>query len=539
MTLFRIALRSHRGGTIFMAVTSALVGLANAIGFIAVAGPTTAERQAFAQQMAILGKQMSYLLPPPLDLDTMGGYLTWRNFSTVALVLTIWGLLAGTGAARGDEERGQTEIWLAAGVSRVRWLATRTAGYVVMIFATVVVTLAVTEAGTVIAGEPLPAGAMALEGIVIVALALVGFGIGLLLGQLVLTRRSAASIGAVVLVALYTLNSAVRSGGDLGALADISPFRLFDRSTPLMPHGSFDTAATLALFGIAALLVAISVAAFARRDLGASTLGLRAERTRPTFRSSRDALLRLPVLAIVDQQRLWIAGWSVALAALGYFLVSIGRTMLDAMNAIPTMRGYFERAGLQGYSDFIGIIWFSTALLVLSALVVIQVNGWASDDQEGRLEAMLAAGASRSRVVVERIAAVLIAVGVAAGVSTVVVALTARAAEITVPADRLVVATVFVLPVAFAFAGLGHLLVGWRPRVAVVVLSIVAVYSYFVVEFVEVFDWPGWVKNTSAFALYGNPMSSYDWAGLATLVAIGVFGTSAALLTMRRRDVGA
>ena len=39
--------------------------------------------------------------------------------------------------------------------------------------------------------------------------------------------------------------------------------------------------------------------------------------------------------------------------------------------------------------DFIGVLWFGTFLFVLSGLAIAQVNGWAADDGEGRLEAML------------------------------------------------------------------------------------------------------------------------------------------------------
>ncbi len=537
--MLRIALRTHRGGAIFMAIIAAINGVLNGVGFVEVAGRTAAERQEFAQQMAILGRQMSYLLPPPVDLDTIGGYLTWRAFGSLALVYAVWGLLASTGAGRGDEERGQTETWLATGVSRVRYLAARTGGFVAMLLVSLAAGMIVTEVGTLIVDEALPLGGMVLETIDMLALSLVGFALGSLLAQIFLTRRTAAAVGAVVLLALYTLNSAVRSGADLGIVGDLSPFRLFDLSTPLARNASFDTGAVLALVAIAVVLTAISAVAFERRDLGGSIIGLRSERTRATARPSRDPLLRVPVLALVDQQRLWTVGWASALSALAYFLISITRTMIDSLKAIPSMRGYFERAGLQGYADFVGVVWFSTALLLLCVLVVIQVNGWAADDSEGRLEAMLAAGASRTRIVVERIAALLVGVVIVSAVSSVVASGSAAAADIALPGDRIVVSTILMSPVAFAFAGIGHALVGWRPRVAVVLLSVLAVYSYFVLEFASLFDWPSWLKNTSAFGLYGNPMSSYDWAGVATLLAIGVFGTSAAVLTMRRRDVGA
>jgi ABC-2 type transport system permease protein len=101
-----------------------------------------------------------------------------------------------------------------------------------------------------------------------------------------------------------------------------------------------------------------------------------------------------------------------------------------------------------------------------------------------------------------------------------------------------VLASAAVLPVAYAFAGIGHALAGWRPRVAVVALGAVAVLGYFAQQFTPLFQWPDWVNNVSLYALYGTPMSSDDWTGIATLVAIGVVGTAIAIVAMRRRDVG-
>ena len=538
MSLFLLALRSHRTGAIVMAAISGLAGLLNGVGFIQLAGTSPAERHAFAAQMEVLGRQLSYLLPAPIQLDTVGGYLTWRSFSTVAFVYAIWALLAGTGAARGDEERGLTESWLAAGISRLRLLLTRSAGFALACAVSILAGTLVTYAGTALVGEPLDMSAVLLEVVLTFALALVGFGIGVAASQLVITRRSASSLGAVVLVGTYVLNSLARSGVDVGALAAVSPFYLFDRSTPLVTGGTFNVAATAALVSEAAILVALAAIAFVRRDIGGSLVRLQAERTQSTQRPSRDPLLRLPVLAAVDQQRWWIGGWAVGISALAYLLTSLARTIVDSMNAIPSMRVYMERLGVNAYSDFIGAIWFGTALLIITILVVVQVAAWAADDADGRLESMLAAGASRTRVVLERIASLLVAVAIVAGVSSLVVALAAASFGIAVPGDRLALATILMLPAAFAFAAIGHVLVGWRPRLAVLLLGAVAVYSYFVQQFAPIFEAPAWLTNTSFFALYGTPMTKDNWGGIATLLAIGVAATVAALVSLRRRDVG-
>jgi ABC-2 type transport system permease protein len=202
------------------------------------------------------------------------------------------------------------------------------------------------------------------------------------------------------------------------------------------------------------------------------------------------------------------------------------------------LRAYFERAGINAYADFVGVIWFSTLLLLVSLFVAVQVNGWAADDAEGRLETILGAPVSRARVVVERIAALVVACAVIVAASSLAVYLTATSTGISLPGGRFVLASAAVLPVAYAFAGIGHALVGWRPRVAVAILGALAVVGYFAQQFASLFQWPAWVNNISLYALYGTPMSKDDWSGIATLIGIGTVGTAVALVAMRRRDVG-
>jgi len=540
VTLLRLAVRSHRTGLLMTALALTIGGLLNSIGFAQIAGDNPAARALFAQQMELLGRQLTYLLPTPAQLDTMAGYLVWRWFGSAALIYAFWALLAGTGAGRGDEERGLIELWLSAGVSRTRLMAVRVAGFAAVAAVSIAVMLTGTAIGAAIGQEPLPLGPLALQGIAIWALTLVAFGFALLVAQLVTTRRSATGIAGVVVLVLFMLNAAARSGIDVGAVRWLSPFYLYERSTPLLRGGSLDAAATAALAVTALVLVFLAVRAFVARDLGGTLFRGATAKTTVEWRPARDPLLRLPVLAIVDQQRVWIVAWALGLALLAAFLTSITKTMVDALGSsdVPVLRAYFERAGINAYADFVGVIWFSTLLLLISLFVVAQVNGWAADDNEGRLETILSAPVSRGRVVVERIAAVLVACTAVVAVSSLAVYLTAMSTGISLPGGRFVLASAAVLPVAYAFAGIGHALAGWRPRVAVDALGTLAVVGYFAQQFTPLFQWPDWVSNISLYALYGTPMSKDDWGGIATLVAIGVAGTAVAIVAMARRDVG-
>jgi len=540
VTLFRLAVRSHRTGFLASALIVAAGGFINAIGFAQIAGDNPAARAVFAQQMELLARQLTYLLPAPAQLETMAGYLTWRWFGSAVLVYAFWALLAGTGAGRGDEERGLSELWLSTGASRMRLIVARVAGFAAVAAISITLMLAATDIGAATGGEPLPLGPLALEGVAMFVLTLFVFAFALLVAQLVTTRRSATGIAGIVVLALFMLNSAARSGVDVGAIRWLSPFYLFERSTPLLRGGSLDVAGTAALAVGSLVLVAIAVVAFIRRDIGGPLLRGAPRKSRVEWRPAGDPLLRTPVLAIVDQQRVWIVAWALGLGVLAGFLTSITKTMVDAFgnSDIPMLRAYFERAGINAYADFVGVIWFSTLLLLISLFVIAQVSGWAADDAEGRLEMILSAPVSRPRVVVERIAAVVLASAVVVAVSSLAVYLTATSTGISLPAGRFVFASAAVLPVAYAFSGLGHALVGWRPRVAVAILGALAVIGYFAQQFAPIFQWPEWVSNISLYALYGTPMSKDDWGGIATLIAIGLAGTVIAIAAMRRRDVG-
>jgi ABC-2 type transport system permease protein len=416
----------------------------------------------------------------------------------------------------------------------------RVAGFAAMAAVSIAVMLVVTDVGAAVGNEPLPIGPLVLEGHAIWSLTLFVFAFALFVAQLVTTRRGATGIAGIVVLALFMLNAAARSGVDVGAIRWLSPFYLFDRNDPLLRGGSLDVPATAALAVGSLALIAIAVVAFVRRDLGGPLLRGAARRSRVVWRPAGDPLLRTPVLAIVDQQRVWIVGWAIGLAVLAGFLTSLTKTMVDAFgnSDIPMLRAYFERAGINAYADFVGVIWFSTLLLLISLFVAVQVNGWAADDAEGRLEMILSAPVSRARVVVERIAAVVLASAVLVAASSLAVYLAASSTGISLPGGRFVFASAAVLPVAYAFSGIGHALVGWRPRVAVAILGALAVVGYFAQQFVPLFQWPDWVTNISLYALYGTPMAKDDWGGIATLMAIGLAGTAVAIVAMRRRDVG-
>ncbi len=539
MTLLRIALKQQTVSLIALTAIGVIGGVLNSLAFVQIAGATPAERAAFAQQMAVLGAQLSYMLPVPVRIDTLGGYMEWRLFGGLVLLYSIWAAISASGSGRGDEERGLVEQWLAAGVGRARYLVTR-----VLVFAAVaIVAIGAMQLAILLTagGEPLSAGEMLAMGVDLLAATLCCYGIALVIAQLVTTRRGAGGIAAGLIVALFFANGAGRTA-DIGPIRWLSPFYLFERSRPLTSNGALDAPGIGGLLAAALVLLAVGVVTFARRDLGGTALPGNAQESRATRSPSRDRLLRLPVLAPLRQQRVWIGAWLVGFVVLSAALISITRTIVDSLtsSAVPFLRAYFERAGLSVYDSFVGVIWLSTAMLLLSIYAIVQVAGWSADDAEGRLATILSAPVSHGRVIVERLATLLVAVALIAAASSVAVYVVAARQGITLDGGRVALAAALLLTIPFAFGAIGQFISASRPRIAVGALSAIAVFSYFVQQFSPLFGWPDWVANLSLYNLYGMPMSGdIRWGGVAGLVGIGAVATALSLAALRRRDVGA
>ncbi len=524
-----------------MTAMGVVAGALNALAFVQVAGTSQVERLAFAQSMEALGTQLSYMLPLPDRLDTLAGYLQWRAFGAIVLILGIWAVISATGSGRGDEERGLVEQWLAAGAGRARYIATRVLVFALIASFAIAATMVLTYVAGRSSGEPLPVAGMTSAGLNLLVTTLVCFGIGLVIAQLVTTRRAAGFSAAGLVIALFLINGASRTS-DVGPIRWISPFYLYERSRPLTNEGALELGALSVLAAGALVLIALAVAAFVRRDLGGTSLPRTSRTTRPTTAPSRDPFLRLPVVVLLRQQWLWIVTWAIGLTAVSAFLASIVKTVIDTLmsSSTPFMRAYFERAGLSGYDTFVGAIWLSTVMLILAAYAIVQVQSWSADDAEGRLATILSAPVSRGRVIVERLVALLVAVGLICAAAGIAVYWVATSQSIELDGSKLALATALLVTIPFAFAAIGQLLAVWRPRIALVLLSTIAVASYFLVEFKPLFQWPQWVANLSLFSLYGMPMSGeVNWSGIAGLIGVAIVGTIGALFAVQRRDVGA
>ncbi|HKB34156.1 MAG TPA: ABC transporter permease subunit [Candidatus Dormibacteraeota bacterium] len=540
MTAIRFGLRLGRWGPLGFSFLTFASSLIQAVGFYQIAGHTAASRAAFAQSMSQLAAQLTFILPPPAGLSTVGGYVEWRAFGGLAILFGVWALVSGSGATRGDEERGLVEAVLASGVTRSRWLASRVIGYAAMALIAALAGGLGLVAGVAVGGESINLGPVVEICVALAALGLSCYSLTVLIAQVVGARVATAAAG-VVLLALFLVNRLSQTFTWLAAWRWISPFHYYELNQPLAPGGAFDARAALTMLGIATVGAAVAAVAFEWRDLGAPLVRWPSRRSPAGYEASRSPLWRIPVVRGLYERRAGLATWAVALAALAVLFVYLTKTVLQPLLSIPTLSQFFgAHAGGQLFTTFLGYIWLTFAQLLFAAFAITQVARWSAEDSDGRLEVILSTPRSRASVVVERAVALTLGALLVATASGLAVGLAAHNQAVDINRERLAEGTLLLVPFALVFAAAGAVLAAWNPRAAVGLLGGLAFASYLLDELGPLFKWPTWVQDLSAFKLFGTPLSSgVDRGGLAIMIVIILVGFGASILLMERRDVGA
>ncbi len=540
MTAVLLGLRLGRWGLVGFGLTAFTWILLQTVGFYQVVGHTAAERVAFGAAIATLAAKFIVLVPPPIRPDTVGGYVEFRGFHELAILISVWALVSATGFARGEEERGVIDAVLAAGLSRIALVASRVVSFAIATTFASAAGGAAYVIGVAAGGESVqPLGVLEVSGLLI-AIGLSCYGISLFVSQLA-TPRSATATAGIVLLALFLLNSLSRQFDSLSTWRWLSPFRYYDLSQPLPPGGYFDLRAWLVLFLIAAAAGAAAAFAFERRDVGSSLLRLPTRTHPPAYDAVATPLWRVPVLRGLYDQRFGLAVWSAGMAALAVLLVALTRSIVQVLLSVQSLvplLGIFVKQ--QIYPSALGFIWFTTAELLFAAFAIVQVARWSAEDTDGRLEMVLSQPVSRAAVVVERMTVLIAGALIIAGVSGVTLYYASHANGIDLNGQRTVAASLMLVPFALVFAAAGSLLAAWNPRAAVGLVAVFTLASYIDTELGAIYKLPLWLQDLSAFKLFGTPLlTGIDGRNLALLLLLATAGVGSSILLMQRRDIGA
>lgn len=200
-----------------------------------------------------------------VDFTTAAGWYFGEGLSiTAPIAVAVVGIGAGAALA-GEEKRRTVDILLATPTSRTRFAWSKVAALVLLSFAVGASVTAGMALGTALAGLGLSYVNIVAAGAMVTGLGVVLGGAAFLAGALTGRAAVATGVGTAVAVVGWGTNAFLPVNPDVAQWAKASPFYYYANPNPLEAGITWSHLAVLGI--VAALLVAVGVWAYGRRDL--------------------------------------------------------------------------------------------------------------------------------------------------------------------------------------------------------------------------------------------------------------------------------
>jgi ABC-2 type transport system permease protein len=482
-------------------------------------------------------------------VDTVGGYATFK-IGIFIFLIAVWPLLAASRMLRGEEDRGSLDVLLSLPRPRVRVAIEKVAAmWTALIAMGVLIGLLAFAGGRKFGGDFGLADAL-LFGLNLALICAVIGGVALLVSQFTQEHSPAAGWTAGLLLVFIVLDMVHRVVPNTEWISRLSPIYYYNLSKPLVPGYGSNAGAMLVQLALAVLLSGAAVWLFERRDVGATVPLPRWLRLpqRPASRalpvgdwSLRSVYTRS--LAMIAMPTLWwtlgIAGW----AAWVVFVVQLMEARLSSLlSGSPAMIALLKNLGGADVSVNAGFLsaMFIFLPLFLMAFAVTQVGSWSADEQDGRLELVLASPQPRLQVVLGRFAALATATVVIAVITLMASIVAAAAAGLKLDPGNVAAATLGMIPLGLLVAAIGYLASGWLRTAADTGLLSFLLAAWFFISFIgPELKLPDATLRLSAFYYYGTPLLH----GLQLTSTLGVIAVAAVALGLGalrfvRKDIG-
>jgi ABC-2 type transport system permease protein len=457
---------------------------------------------------------------PARALDTIGGQVMWQAGAFGAMLAGLMSMFLIGRHTRAEEESGRDELLRASAVTRHASLSAALANAVL---ANLVVGLVVAVS---LAAFPLSAVDSVAVGAGLTLCGWVFTGTALVAAQLTSSTRSMYGVSGATIAVAYAL----RAIGDVGnpVLSWLSPIGWYQA---MHPYSGLRWWPALLLLAAGALATAAAYALFGRRDFGSGLWPARPgpQRASPGLVTSWGFAWRL--------QRGSVLGWTLGLAALGIAYGSIGNDAGTLVGDSQASQDVFIRGGGSLVDGFFAVS-IVTLALVAGGFAVGSALRPRSEEDDGRVEALLATGLSRRRWLAGQVATTLAgSVLVLAGAG---LGLGAGYAMVTGDAGRIwpfAVGTLGYVAPSLVLSGLARLLFGLVPRWALLAwlglgLGVVMLF------FGPLLRLPGWLQGLSPYDhLALVPAASFRWAPFVVLLGVAALLSAAGQVAFTRRDL--
>jgi ABC-2 type transport system permease protein len=471
-----------------------------------------------------------------VNVGTLGGYLQYKYGVFFPLVVSLWSILALSGTLAGETQRGSLEFVAATGRSRRRLALEKLSGHVLALgFASLVAFASIAYAGSTFAtlpGDEISLVSAAGYAVWLGLLALVAGSLAFALGPFV-GRGAAAGIAGAVAFAGFILNGYQVPVPALAPFANLTWWGWTQDHVALA--GQYDWAPVGLVAVVAAVLLATGIEAFARRDIGVTTA--------LPWPSMPRALLGLSgALARAVGIGLGAAlAWGLGIGFFGLVIGGAAQDFTEQLASSPQFRELlstvFPGVDYGTAGGFLQLLFVEFGVILAGLAAASLVSGWASDENSGRLEMILATPLSRVRWAISGGAGMLVNV-------VIVVALTALGIAIGVASAGSEVATPVIGSAvlglyAAALVGVGHAVGGLLgTRFAATAVVVFVVVTWFIQLLGPLLGLPQLVSDLALTSHFGQPMvGAWDGVGIVAALAMAVGGIALGSWGFSRRDL--
>jgi ABC-2 type transport system permease protein len=499
---------------------------------------TVALRQQFVDALTALPTALRGLLGEPINLLTMGGFLSWRVGNTLPVLLGLWPIIALSGTLAGEAAKGSLDL-LAATPQGRRTIAVEklvghiTAVAIAMLMLAISLWLIGAFLGT-LPGDAIPFGAalgqVLLYGLMMLAVGGVTFATAPFLG-----RTRAMAFGFIVLFASYLIYAYATLSPLIAALEPLSIYVWTAGHRPIAGVSDWGSVALLA--GVDAVLFVIGVVAFARRDLGST---------------ANVGWIRLPSLPagiagpftrqLADRTGVAI-GWGLGVGLYGLLIVASAAAFSETVGSLPQLVAIIEAIypgiDISQPSGVLQLTFFGFGSFIFGIAGASFLAGWASDEGRRRLEVVLSTPRSRASWTWRSAAGVLAAIAV----MSVIVGLFIGIGVLAGGGNDAIspVAGIGVLGLASAaFAGVGLAVGGLvRTSLAAGVAGVLVIATFLLDTLGAALKLPDAILELSLYKHLGQPMAGiYDPVGIVIAAIMVVGGVALCTFGLTRRDIG-
>jgi polyether ionophore transport system permease protein len=482
-------------------------------------------------------------------VDTIGGYATFK-IGIFIFLIAVWPLLAASRMLRGEEDRGSLDVLLSLPRPRLAVAFEKLAAMWIALLAMGLLIGLLAFAGGQKFGGGFSLGDGLLFGLNLALLCAVIGGVALLISQFTQESGPAAGLTAGLLLIFIVLDMVRRVIPNSEWISRFSPVYYYNLSKPLVPSYGVNAGAMLLLLALTVLLSGAAIWLFVRRDVG-GTVPLPGWLRLPEHPASR----ALPVgdwslrsvyarsLGMIAMPTFW---WTLGIAGFAGWIIFAVQQMESRLSSLfassPTVMNLIKNIGGGDASFNAGFLSaiFVLLPLFLMAFAVTQVNGWSADEQDGRLELLLAAPQGRLSVLLGRFAALASATVFIGVITLLASAGAAAAAGLKLDSGNLAAATLGMIPLGLLIAAIGYLASGWLRTAADTGLLSFLLLLWFFISFIgPELNWPNATLRLSPFYYYGTPLlNGLSLASVLVVLAVAVLALGLGALRFVRKDIG-